>query len=96
MLNFWLHLCAKLLCDNKTIILEQIKGAIDRAEALQVGDFNTAGAPGLVTSRPATGKEKFDYVRTQAGVWLAGKKGWIIDTVVQILVAWVKRKAGVA
>lgn len=89
MLNFWLHLCAKILCDNKTIIVEQIKWAIEHAEE----DLKMPCGIALPASRPATGEEKFDFVREKAAVWLSGKQEWIIDTVVQILVAWVKRRA---
>jgi hypothetical protein len=91
MLNYFLHLAAKLLADNKTIIVEKIIGLIYMAETLQV-----PGGIALPAMRPATGREKFDFVKEKALTWLTGKKGWVVDTIIQILVAWVKRKAGIA
>jgi len=90
LLNYWLHLAAKLLADNKSLIVAKIIGLIHLAESLEVS------ISGGAAKRPAAGREKFEFVRQKALTWLSGKQGWVVDTIIQILVAWVKRKAGLA
>lgn len=41
----------------------------------------------------AKGGEKFQWVRAQVVPLLTGKAGWVVDTVIQLLVAWTKRRA---
>jgi hypothetical protein len=37
------------------------------------------------------GPEKFQFVRTAALSYLTGKAGWMVDTIIHLLLAWVRK-----
>jgi hypothetical protein len=39
----------------------------------------------------ASGPDKFKYVREKAASYLTGKAGWIVDTVIHLLLAWTRK-----
>ena len=48
-------------------------------------------AIGIADARFGKGSEKLEFVRTKAVSYLQGQAGWIVDTVIHLLLAWVRK-----
>ncbi len=42
-------------------------------------------------SKFANGPDKFKFVREKAASYLTGKAGWIVDTIIHLLLAWIRK-----
>jgi hypothetical protein len=42
-------------------------------------------------ARYGKGSEKLEYVRAKAMAYLQGQAGWIVDTVIHLLLAWTRK-----
>ena len=42
-------------------------------------------------NRFSTGPEKLQFVRVAAVSYLTGKAGWIVDTIIHLLLAWTRK-----
>ena len=42
-------------------------------------------------NRFASGPDKFKFVRQKAAEYLTGKAGWLIDTVIHLLLAYIRK-----
>ena len=42
-------------------------------------------------TRFANGPDKLKFVREKAAQYLSGKAGWIVDTVIHLLLAWIRK-----
>jgi hypothetical protein len=45
----------------------------------------------LADARYGKGSDKLTYVRSKAVEYLSGKAGWIVDTVIHLLLAWTRK-----
>lgn len=45
----------------------------------------------IADGRFAKGPEKLEFVRVKAVSYLQGQSGWIVDTVIHLLLAWVRK-----
>ena len=45
----------------------------------------------IADARFGKGSEKLEFVRVKAVSYLQGQAGWIVDTVIHLLLAWVRK-----